>query len=78
MVYRGSEIPEIDGHHVYSAWYNQTIRSLRLVDCQATEVIDWTDNLGEVGQVNGFGVGGDGEMYLVTHDCTVAKFAARR
>jgi hypothetical protein len=34
--------------------------------------------LGTIGQINSFGVGGDGELYLVTHDGTVAKLTARR
>lgn len=78
VVYRGSEIPEIEGHYFYSDWCGQWIRSFRLVDGQVTEETDWTDDIGEIGQVNSFGVGGDGEMYLVTHDGTVARFVARR
>jgi glucose/arabinose dehydrogenase len=78
VVYRGAAIPEINGHYFYSDWCNQRIRSFRLVEGQATEITDWTDDVGEVGQVNGFGIGGDGEMYLVTHDGNVARFMARR
>lgn len=78
VVYRGSEIPEIDGHYFYSDWCGQWIRSFRLVDGQVTDETDWTDDLGEIGQVNSFGVGGDGEMYLVTHEGNVARFVARR
>lgn len=78
VVYRGSEIPEINGHYFYSDWCNQLIRSFKLVDGQATEITDWTEDVGELGQVNSFGIGGDGEMYLVTHDGDVARFVARR
>jgi hypothetical protein len=78
VVYRGSAIPEINGHYFYSDWCNQLIRSFRLVDGQPTEITDWTDDVGEVGQVNSFGIGGDGEMYLVTHEGDVAKFVASR
>jgi glucose/arabinose dehydrogenase len=78
VVYRGSEIPEIDGHYFYSDWCGQWIRSFRLLDGQVVDETDWTESLGQLGQVNSFGIGGDGEMYLVTHDGTVAKFVARR
>jgi glucose/arabinose dehydrogenase len=78
VVYRGAEIPEIDGHYFYSDWCSQWIRSFRLVDGQVTEQTDWTGELGEIGQVNSFGIGGDGEMYLVTHEGKVAKFVATR
>ena len=48
------------------------------MDGQVVDETDWTESLGELGQINSFGIGGDGEMYLVTHDGTVAKFVARR
>ena len=78
VVYRGSEIPELVGHYFYADWCSGWVRSFRLVDGQPTEITDLTEDLGEIGQVNGFGIGGDGEMYLVTHDGDVAKFVARR
>ena len=78
VVYRGSAIPEIAGHYFYADWCQGWVRSFRLVDGQPTEITDWTEQLGEIGQINGFGVGGDGEMYLVTHDGKIARFVARR
>lgn len=78
VVYRGSKIPEIVGHYFFSDWCSQRILSFRLVDGQVTDFTDWTDDVGAVGQVNSFGIGGDGEMYLVTHDGNVARFVARR
>lgn len=78
VVYRGEAIPEIQGHYFYSDWCGQWVRSFKLVDGQVTEATDWTSDLGEIGQVNSFGIGGDGEMYLVTHDGTIARFVARR
>ena len=78
VVYRGSDIPEIVGHYFYADWCTGRVRSFRLVEGQPTEITDWTEQLGEIGQVNGFGIGGDGEMYLVTHDGNIARFVARR
>ena len=77
-VYRGSEIPELVGTYFYSDWCSQWIKSFRYVDGQVTEETDWTADLGEIGQINSFGLGGDGELYAVTHDGVVAKFVADR
>jgi glucose/arabinose dehydrogenase len=77
-VYRGSEIPELDGTYFYSDWCSQWIRSFKFESGTITDETDWTEELGTIGQINSFGVGGDGELYLVTHDGTVAKLTARR
>jgi glucose/arabinose dehydrogenase len=77
-VYRGNEIPELDGTYFYSDWCNEWIRSFKFVDGQVTEETDWTEDLGKIGQINSFGIGGDGEMYAVTYDGAVARFVADR
>jgi len=48
------------------------------VNGQVTEETDWAEDLGTIGQVNSFGIGGDGELYLVTYEGVVAKFTAVR
>ena len=78
-VYRGSEIPEMAGTYFYSDWVAQWIRGFEFVDGQVTNDRDWTEDLGgPVGSVNGFGVDGHGELYLVTHEGGVYKFTASR
>ncbi len=77
-VYRGSEIPELAGTYFYSDWCNQWIRSFKFVNGQVTEDTDWTEDLGTIGQINSFGLGGDGELYAVTHEGVVARFVADR
>ena len=78
-VYRGSEIPEIAGTYFYSDWVEKWIWGFRFVDGEMTEHEDWTQRLGgEVGQINSFGLDGHGELYLVTHEGQVYKFAAVR
>jgi glucose/arabinose dehydrogenase len=77
-VYRGSEIPELVGTYFYSDWCSQWIKSFKYADGQVTEERDWTADLSQVGQINSFGLGGDGELYLVTHEGVVAKFVADR
>jgi glucose/arabinose dehydrogenase len=77
-VYRGSAIPELAGTYFYSDWCSQWIRSFKYVGGQLTEEQDWSSELGQIGQINSFGVGGDGEMYAVTHEGVVARFVADR
>jgi glucose/arabinose dehydrogenase len=68
IVYRGSAIPELDGHYFYSDFCGGWLRSFLYADGQATEQADWTDQVGVPGSVSSFGVGGDGEMYVTTSD----------
>ena len=60
-VYRGSAIPELDGHYFFSDYCSGFLRSWPF----SGEVIDWTDQVGSLGNVSSFGVGGDGELYIV-------------
>lgn len=79
FVYRGSEIPEIDGYYFYSDWVRQWIRGFKYVDGAVTEEKDWTEELGgEPGSVTSFGLDGFGEMYLTTYEGGVYKFTAVR
>jgi glucose/arabinose dehydrogenase len=77
-VYRGSEIPELAGTYFYSDWCSQWIRSFKYVNGQVTEERDWSADLGQLGQINTFGVDSAGELYLATHDGVIARFVADR
>lgn len=77
-VYRGTEIPELAGTYFYSDWCSQWIRSFKYVAGQVTEERDWSADLGQIGQINTFGVDGTGELYLATHEGVVARFVADR
>ncbi|HSJ84969.1 MAG TPA: PQQ-dependent sugar dehydrogenase [Acidimicrobiia bacterium] len=77
-VYRGAEIPELAGTYFYSDWCSQWIRSFKYVGGQVTEERDWSADLGQLGQINTFGVDGTGELYLATHEGIVARFVADR
>lgn len=78
-VYRGSEIPEIDGTYFYADWVAQWIRGFEFVDGEVTEHKDWTSDLGgAVGSVTSFGLDGHGELYLTTYEGGVYKFTAVR
>lgn len=77
VVYRGSEIPEIDGHYFYSDFAGGWLRSFRWNGSAAVDDTDWTPDVGVPGAVVSFGVDGAGEMYVLTTD-RVLKVTARR
>ena len=68
MVYRGLEIPEINGHFFYSDYCGGYLRSFRYEDGEVVDGTDWTEQVGVPGQVASFGVDTWGEMYLLTTD----------
>ena len=65
-VYRGESLPQLDGHYFYSDYCGGYLRSLLVADGVATDLRYWTDQVGVPGQVTGFGVDGEGEMYVTT------------
>ncbi len=65
-VYRGLALPQLTGHYFFSDYCGGYLRSLLFVDGAATELRDWTEQVGVLGQVTGFGVDGAGEMYVTT------------
>jgi hypothetical protein len=68
-VYRGHAIPELDGHFFYSDFCSAFIRSYS----PSTGNHDWTQMTGSIPGVSGFGVGGDDELYVVSHGGTVYR-----
>jgi glucose/arabinose dehydrogenase len=67
-VYRGNLIPELDGHYFYADWCFGWVRSLLYSDGAVENIQDWSDDLSEAGSITSFGIGNDGELYLVNHD----------
>lgn len=76
-VYRGAQIPELNGHYFLSDWCNGWIRSFRLENGSVDEVKEWTE-LGNVGQVTSFGLDADGEMLFVTSGGLLARLVPVR
>lgn len=77
VVYRGSLIPEIQGHYFHSDFCAGYLRSFRFEGGQAVDQTDWTDQVGRAGSVASFGVGSDGEMYVLTTGAIVRVVAER-
>jgi hypothetical protein len=77
-VYRGTAIPELNGTYFYSDWCSQWIRSFKFAGGAATEPQDWSEQLGELGQINTFGTDSAEELYVGTHEGIVARLVADR
>lgn len=72
-VYRGSAIPEIQGQYFFGDYCAGFVRSFRYANGAATEVIDWTSQLGDVGNITSFGVDAAGELYITSTNGRVYK-----
>jgi glucose/arabinose dehydrogenase len=61
-VYRGESSPQLQGHYFFSDYCSGFIRSFS----PDTGVIDWTPSTGALANVSSFGIGGDGELYVIS------------
>lgn len=77
IVYRGSAIPELAGHYLYSDYCGGYLRSFRFVDGAAADAADWTDQVGVPGAVPSFGVDAAGEVYVLTTEAVLRLVAVR-
>ena len=77
VVYRGGDIPEIDGHYFYSDYCGGYLRSFVYEGGEVVEEMDWTEQVGVAGSVTGFGVDGRGEMYVTTTERLLKVVADR-
>jgi len=62
-VYRGSAIPGLRGHYLYSDYCRRWIRSFLYSEGAAIDEKDW--GITSAGNVTSFGVDADGEMYVI-------------
>lgn len=62
-VYRGAEIPGLQGHYLYSDYCSRWIRSFRYSNGLAVDQKNW--GITSPGNVTSFGVDADGEMYVI-------------
>ena len=66
VVYRGTAIPELVGHYFYSDFCGGWLRSFFYQDGQATDPRDWTEGIGNAGNVVSFANDASGEVYVMT------------
>ena len=76
-MYRGAEIPELYGHYLFSDYCGGYLRSFRLDD-MSQGTFDWTDQVGNAGNVVAFGTDAAGEVYVLTAAGSVLRLAADR
>jgi glucose/arabinose dehydrogenase len=76
VVYRGGQIPELDGHYLFSDYCGGYLRSFDTA-ADVIEVVDWTDDVGVPGMITGFGIDGDGEVYVSTTGAVLKLVAVR-
>lgn len=65
-VYRGTSIPEIDGHYFFTDFCSGQVESFRYADGQVADLTDWTAQLGGNGPITSFGTDAAGELYYTT------------
>ena len=68
VLYRGTAMPELEGHYFYSDYCGGYLRSFLFQDGEVVEETDWTDQVGVPGGVVSFGMDFFGEMYVLTTD----------
>jgi glucose/arabinose dehydrogenase len=71
-VYRGAAIPALAGSYVYSDYCAGFLRTWS----PDTGDLDWTPQVGATPSVTGFGVGGDGELYVVSQGGRILRLEA--
>lgn len=77
VVYRGTRIPELVGHYLYSDFCGGWLRSFRFDGGEAVDRRDWTSDVGALTSVVGFGVDGAGEVFALTADAVLAIVPVR-
>ena len=73
FVYRGIELPELDGHYFYGDYCSGWVRSFRLAsDGGVTDETEWLPQ-GTFNGLTSFGMDDAGELYVMTQSGTVYK-----
>lgn len=75
-VYRGSGLPDLEGHYFYGDYCRGWVRSFRYDDGQATDHRSY--DLGDLGSILSFGRDAAGELYILTGSGTVYRLAPNR
>ncbi len=65
-VYRGTKIPELQGHYFYGDFCSGRIFSFVYAEGAVSEQQAWEDRIGRVDLISSFGLDGDGELYIVS------------
>ena len=77
VVYRGTSIPEMYGHYLFSDYCGQYLRSFP-IEGSVDQPLDWTGQVGNAGHVVSFGMDRAGEVYVMTAEGSVLLLVAER
>ncbi|AUX41470.1 hypothetical protein SOCE26_028830 [Sorangium cellulosum] len=80
FVYRGAELPELDGVYFYADYCTALVRSFRWKDGRATEPTSWKrilDPENALSRLTSFGEDARGELYLLSQDGEIYRFTRR-
>jgi glucose/arabinose dehydrogenase len=72
-VYRGSAIPNLRGHYLYSDYCTGFLRSFRMHDGVAVDHVEW--DVGALGSVLSFGQDAAGELYILSSNGIVGRLS---
>lgn len=73
FVYRGRAIPAIAGHYFYSDYCAGWLRSFRFDNGRVSDRREWT--VDDLGSVVSFGIDAAGELYILSQNGRVMRFA---
>ena len=76
-VYRGTAIPELNGHYFYGDFCSGWVRSFRYTGGGVADTWDWSGDLGTVSALTSFGTDGQGELYVVSGGGNVYRIVRR-
>jgi hypothetical protein len=65
-VYRGTRVPQLTGHYVYSDYCTGAVRSFRLSAGTIVELRDWTATVSPGTHIVSFGEDARGDVYMMT------------
>lgn len=68
FVYRGTELPELSGRYFFGDFCGGWIRSFRVEDGEAVDVVDHEPDFGTLSQLSSFGEDALGQLYVMTLD----------
>ena len=80
FVYRGAELPELDGLYFYTDHCTALLRSFRWKDGRAVEPLDWKPILdpdGVLSRPASFGEDARGELYILSQDGTIFRLTRK-
>jgi glucose/arabinose dehydrogenase len=76
FVYRGARVPGVVGRYFYSDFCSGFLRSFMYDGSTVSEETTW--DVGDLGHVQSFGEDANGELYILSANGTVYRFAAQQ